>query len=84
MKELIEIESIKIKLNDKLIELTPEEAKAVAEELANIFSPLHSPAISYPNGKLNCNPNVEPFPDNWDVKLYAYKDKPSTLEIYAR
>jgi hypothetical protein len=73
--EHVKIDSIKLSLNGLVVELKPEQAKLLWQQLDDLFGP--RPAI-YAQGptcggtSIMVNPNDEPFPDKWVVTYNAY------------
>lgn len=86
-EESVKIELIRIRLGDKVVELTPDQARKLYSELGGIFGPTPYETIyiplyrGYDYPPVYVNPNTEPFPEKWVVTCNAYRETPNTLEI---
>lgn len=93
MPEHVKIELIRISIGNKVIEITPEEARKLYAELHSLVGPHPAEPIYIPHyiptthpapfweQPIYCNPNQEPFPDRWCVVCSAYDASRNTLNI---
>lgn len=95
MSQKIKVELIKIVIGDRVLELTPQEARDLYGELHALVGPRPVTPISHPwttderNGtfapyripEITCDVNAEPFPEKWVLTCDAYSKRPNTLAI---
>lgn len=91
--DCIKVESIRVKINGSLsIDLTPAEARKLYEALKDlvgphpaepVFTPSHPSTPLYP-GPIWVEPNVEPWPNKWQIYASDPNIKSYCLAINAQ
>lgn len=87
---LIRVTSITISLGGKEVELTPEQARRLRDELHELLgpkTPQYVPVYPLPcpvweTTPVYCDPNSEKWPDHWSVK-YGALSNCASLTIHA-
>ena len=75
MSQNITIGRITLTSGKQVVDLTPEQAVRLAEDLHDLLG-------AFPSHPITVDPNKEPFPEKWDLVCSAYKEVPNTLNIY--
>lgn len=68
---LVKVTSIAVSINGNLVELTPDQARILRDELHELLGPKptywpHVPL--WESAPIYCDPNSEKWPDHWTVK----------------
>ncbi len=88
---LVKVTSVVVSLNGKNVELTPEQARRLRDELQELLGPRIPQYVPVYSAPLNpvwettpiyCDPNSEKWPDHWSVK-YGPLATCASLTIHA-